>query len=147
MLPAVSEEEISAPDTTIITPENNTENSVPAVSEEETPIPEQTMSYPYTFTGYDYILQDAGDGWNQGSMRFAIENQSDHVLYLDTLNFQNGGIVLETLEGPTYPVRISQKDSMIQDSRSVYPQGLEQQLCSVRLEMFNLSRFSLGNQH
>lgn len=62
--------------------------------------------------GFDYTLQDKGDGWNEGSLRFAIESSSPFPLYLDSLDFTRGGAVLETLEGPTYPVSIRRADGM-----------------------------------
>ena len=71
-----------------------------------------TTSPQVELKGFNYTLQDTGDGWSEGSLRFAIENGGYFPLYLDSLDFTRGKAVLETLEGPTYPVALRREDGI-----------------------------------
>lgn len=67
------------------------------------PTPETAFQPPVRFIPFNYRLEDAGNGWNAGTIQLAIENTSGSVLQAQSFDF-SGGAEVETLEGPTYPI-------------------------------------------
>ena len=61
-------------------------------------------SFPFEIIPFGYTLEDSADGWMNGAVQLAFENTSGETIfeYPETITFPNG-IVIETLEGVTYP--------------------------------------------
>ena len=63
---------------------------------------------PFTITPYNYSLENIGDGWSQGVVLLAFENQTDDLLTIyahNSVEFPNG-FTVETAEGVTYPAHL-----------------------------------------
>jgi hypothetical protein len=63
-------------------------------------MPEPTPEPELSLVGYDYEYRDVGDGWYEGSVGLALENQTDRLAGFNEIELPPP--VIETQEGHTY---------------------------------------------
>jgi hypothetical protein len=90
---------------TTLEPAQITEN----VSQSNAPV-SSSSKLQLTIDPFDYKLEEGEDGWMNGSVKVAFKNATKQFLLDQSLGiselFPIGEILLETKEGPTYPVNL-----------------------------------------
>ncbi len=102
----------TSPTSVAPTSSSKTRSTPVTTSAQQTQTPPVAAKLPATpqplfaIVPFNYSLKETGDGWNQGEVWLAFENKTNGVIWTDKpLQFPNG-VVVETVEGPTYPAQI-----------------------------------------
>lgn len=76
--------------------------STPLPLPTHTPVPQS----PFDLVPFAFTATDTGDGWKNASVKIATLNKTSSVLRPHKVDFIKNGMVVETQEGKSYPVKL-----------------------------------------